>query len=812
MKHDSNVTSPLGHLIDGKRVDGGERVQPVFDPATGASTKRVRMADRPSVEAAIAAAQAAYPAWRNTPPLKRARVMSRFKTLLEEHANELCALITAEHGKVFADAMGELQRGIENVEYASYAPELLKGEHSKNVGPAIDSWSEFQALGVVAGITPFNFPIMVPLWMWPMAVACGNTFVLKPSERTPSSTLRMAELALEAGLPPGVLNVVNGDKEAVDTILTDSRVKAVSFVGSTPIAESIYTTGCAHGKRVQALGGAKNFAIVMPDADIGNAVNALMGAAYGSCGERCMAIPLVVAIGDDTAEQVVDGLKAEIAKMKVGPGTGEQVDMGPLVTRQHFEKVTGFVEAGIAAGAPHVVDGRGVKVDGHEGGYYLGPCLFDHVKPGMPIYQHEIFGPVLGVVRGASLAEAMARVDAHEDGNGTCLFTRDGEAAHKHFVRMAYRRTHEAGRSMILTAGPSISAREAVYAHDAAAHGWNRNWSKYLTSFEAAFADYVGVKHAIATSSCTGALQISLMALGIGAGDEVIVPDLTWVATANAVRYVGATPVFADIELDSWNLDARSLDALITPQTKAVIAVHMYGHPARMDAILEVAGRHGLKVIEDAAPAIGAEWRGRRCGSFGDFAAFSFQGAKLLVTGEGGMLATDDDALYEKALKIWDQGRNPSRTFWIDGDGVKFKMSNVQAAVGLGQLERADELIEMKRRIFDWYDEGLAGAPGIALNREIPDARSIYWMTSLRLDESAPIGRDDLMKALKARNVDTRPVFPAISRYPIWSRRQPPQPTASRVGQQAMNLPSGVCLSKDDVFYVCRQVRDLLGA
>ncbi len=409
MKHDSNVTSPLGHLIDGKRVDGGERVQPVFDPATGASTKRVRMADRPSGEAAIAAAQAAYPAWRNTPPLKRARVMSRFKTLLEEHANELCALITAEHGKVLADAMGELQRGIENVEYASYAPELLKGEHSKNVGPAIDSWSEFQALGVVAGITPFNFPIMVPLWMWPMAVACGNTFVLKPSERTPSSTLRMAELALEAGLPPGVLNVVNGDKEAVDTILTDSRVKAVSFVGSTPIAESIYTTGCAHGKRVQALGGAKNFAIVMPDADIGNAVNALMGAAYGSCGERCMAIPLVVAIGDDTAEQVVDGLKAEIAKMNVGPGTGEQVDMGPLVTRQHFEKVTGFVEAGIAAGATLVVDGRGVKVDGHEGGYYLGPCLFDHVKPGMPIYQHEIFGPVLGVVRVASLADGEPR-------------------------------------------------------------------------------------------------------------------------------------------------------------------------------------------------------------------------------------------------------------------------------------------------------------------------------------------------------------------------------------------------------------------
>ncbi|CAB3970615.1 MULTISPECIES: CoA-acylating methylmalonate-semialdehyde dehydrogenase [Burkholderia] len=429
MKHDSNVTSTVGHLIDGKRVDGGSRVQPVFDPATGESHKSVALADKLTVEAAIASAQAAFPAWRNTPPLKRARVMSRFKTLLEEHADELCALITAEHGKVLADAMGELQRGIENVEYATYVPELLKGEHSKNVGPAIDSWSEFQALGVAAGITPFNFPVMVPLWMWPMAVACGNTFVLKPSERTPSSTLRMAELALEAGLPPGVLNVVNGDKEAVDTLLTDPRVKAVSFVGSTPIAEYIYSTGCAHGKRVQALGGAKNFAVVMPDADIGNAVNALMGAAYGSCGERCMAIPLVVAIGDETGDQVVAGLKAEIEKMKVGPGNGAGVDMGPLVTRQHFEKVTGFVEAGVAAGATLVVDGRSVKVDGHDGGYYLGPCLFDNVKPGMPIYQHEIFGPVLGVIRLKSLDEAMALIDAHEYGNGTCLFTRDGEAA-----------------------------------------------------------------------------------------------------------------------------------------------------------------------------------------------------------------------------------------------------------------------------------------------------------------------------------------------------------------------------------------------
>ena len=429
MQHDKNVTATIGHFIDGKRVDGGTRVQPVFDPATGFSDKSVALADKLTVEQAIASAQAAFPAWRNTPPLKRARVMSKLKTLLEANADRIAALITAEHGKVLSDAHGELQRGIENVEYASYAPELLKGEHSKNVGPAIDSWSEFQAMGVTAGITPFNFPVMVPLWMWPMAVACGNTFVLKPSERTPSSTLLVAELALEAGLPPGVLNVVNGDKEAVDTLLTDPRVKAVSFVGSTAIAEYIYTTGCAHGKRVQALGGAKNFAVVMPDADIGNAVSALMGAAYGSCGERCMAIPLVVAIGDDTGDAVVAGLAAEIAKMKVGPGNDNGNDMGPLVTKPHFEKVKAFVDAGVAAGARLVVDGRGVKVEGHDGGYYLGPCLFDGVKPGMTIYQEEIFGPVLGVVRVKTLAEAMAMIDAHEYGNGTCLFTRDGEAA-----------------------------------------------------------------------------------------------------------------------------------------------------------------------------------------------------------------------------------------------------------------------------------------------------------------------------------------------------------------------------------------------
>lgn len=426
---EETVIPTVGHWIDGQLIEDTARTQPVYNPATGVSERQVALASVQTVEAAIAAAEKAFPAWRNTPPLKRARVMSKFKVLLEANADQIAALITAEHGKTLADAHGELQRGIENVEYASYAPELLKGEHSRNVGPGIDSWSEFQALGVTAGITPFNFPAMVPLWMWPMAVVCGNTFVLKPSERDPSSTLFIAQLAQEAGLPPGVLNVVNGDKEAVDTLLRDPRVKAVSFVGSTPIAEYIYAEGCKHGKRVQALGGAKNHAIVMPDADIPNAVNALMGAAYGSCGERCMAIPLVVAIGDDTADKVVEALKVEIAKMKVGPGTDDRNDMGPLVTRQHYEKVKAYVDSGVAEGATLVVDGRKVQVAGHEGGYFLGACLFDHVQPGMKIYQEEIFGPVLGVVRVPSLQQAMQLIDDHEYGNGTCIFTRDGEAA-----------------------------------------------------------------------------------------------------------------------------------------------------------------------------------------------------------------------------------------------------------------------------------------------------------------------------------------------------------------------------------------------
>ncbi len=385
------------------------------------------------------------------------------------------------------------------------------------------------------------------------------------------------------------------------------------------------------------------------------------------------------------------------------------------------------------------------------------------------------------------------------------------EQASKTFVRMVWQPVRDTiGKSLILTAGPSISGREAVYSFDAAVNGWNSNWSKYLTSFEKQFAEYVGVKYAMATSSCTGALQIALMALDVGPGDEVIVPDQTWVATANAVRYVGAIPVFADIELDTWNIDVRSIESLITSKTKAIMPVHMYGHPARMTAIVELAKKYGLKIVEDAAPAIGAEWEGKRCGSFGDFGAFSFQGAKLMVTGEGGMLVTNDEALYQKAYKIWDQGRNPSRAFWIDVDGVKFKMSNIQAALGLGQLERVDELIEMKRRLFSWYQEGLDGVPFITMNKEVEGARSIYWMSSLFIDEAAPVSRDELIKLLKSKNVDTRPVFPAISQYPIWPRQQQPQPTAMRVGLGAMNLPSGVCLTKDEVMYVSAQIRQIL--
>ena len=419
----------LGHYINGNLRAASNRPAPVYNPATGQISRQVAMADQTTVEDAITAAQNAFQDWRDTPPAKRARVMFRFKQLLEENAERIVAAITNEHGKVLDDAMGEFQRGIEVVDYACGAPELLKGEYSKNVGPAIDTWSDHQALGVVAGITPFNFPAMVPMWMFPMAIACGNTFILKPSEKDPTPAIMIAELFTEAGLPDGVFNVVNGDKEAVDTLLNDERVQAISFVGSTPVAEYIYSTGTANGKRVQALGGAKNHAIVMPDADIDNAVNALMGAAYGSCGERCMAISVAVCVGEETANEVVYKLADQMAELKVGPGTDTSNNMGPLVTKEHHNKVRGYVDIGVKEGASLVADGRNLVVADHEDGYFLGPCLFDNVKTDMRIYREEIFGPVLCVVRAESEEQAMQLIDDHEYGNGTCIFTRDGEAA-----------------------------------------------------------------------------------------------------------------------------------------------------------------------------------------------------------------------------------------------------------------------------------------------------------------------------------------------------------------------------------------------
>ena len=387
------------------------------------------MAGKSTVEGAIAAAQAAFKGWRYMPPAKRARILFRFKQLLEENAERIAAAITDELGKVLDDAMGEFRRGVEVVDYACGAPELLKGEFSKNAGPGIDAWSDHQPLGVVAGVTPFNFPAMVPMWMFPMAIASGNTFVLKPSEKDPTPALLIAGLFSEAGLPDGVFNVVNGDKEAVATLLNDERVQAVSFVGSTPVAEYIYSTGTASGKRVQALGGAKNHAIVMPDADIDNAVSALIGAAYGSGGERCMAISVVVCVGDAIANKVVKRLGAQIAMLNVGPGTDTKNQMGPLVTKEHRDKVRGYVDIGVEEGATLVADGRELLVAGHEDGFFLGPCLFDNVTREMRIYQEEIFGPVLCVVRVESLEQAMQLIDDHEYGNGTCIFTRDGEAA-----------------------------------------------------------------------------------------------------------------------------------------------------------------------------------------------------------------------------------------------------------------------------------------------------------------------------------------------------------------------------------------------
>ena len=419
----------IQHLINGDLVTAGDRTADVFNPSTGEVTGRVQLADVATVQRAIEAAKAAFPAWRRTPAAKRAQVMFRFKQLLEQNESKIAELISREHGKTLEDAAGELKRGIENVEFACAAPELLKGEYSRNVGPSIDGWSDFQPLGIVAGVTPFNFPAMVPLWMYPLAIVCGNCFILKPSERDPSSTLFIAQLLQEAGLPAGVMSVVHGDKVAVDALIEAPDVKAISFVGSTPIAEYIYREGAARGKRVQALGGAKNHAVLMPDADLDNAVSALMGAAYGSCGERCMAISVAVCVGDQVADALVARLTPQIQDLKIGAGTSCGLDMGPLVTAQHRDKVRGYVDDGVAAGAQLVVDGRNLSVSGNENGFFLGGCLFDRVTPDMRIYKEEIFGPVLCVVRVNSLEDAMQLINAHEYGNGTCIFTRDGEAA-----------------------------------------------------------------------------------------------------------------------------------------------------------------------------------------------------------------------------------------------------------------------------------------------------------------------------------------------------------------------------------------------
>jgi malonate-semialdehyde dehydrogenase (acetylating)/methylmalonate-semialdehyde dehydrogenase len=427
------MTQFIGHLINGELIHTNaadtERSQQVFNPATGESSTTVAIASKQTVEQAIAAAEEAFPAWRNTPSIKRARVMFRFKELLEENSDKICQLIGQEHGKISHDAAGELQRGIENIEYACGAPELLKGEHSKNVGPNIDSWSEFQPLGVIAGITPFNFPAMVPMWMFPLAIVCGNTFVLKPSERDPSSTLFIAQLLKEAGLPDGVMNVVNGDKEAVDTILSDDRVKAVSFVGSTPIAKYIYATANANGKRCQALGGAKNHAIVMPDADMDNAVNQLLGAAFGSSGERCMALSVAVTVGEEAGDALVAKMSEAMKGLSVGDYSNANNDFGPVITKAHQEKVNGHITSAQEDGAKLVVDGRNPTVAGFENGFFVGATLIDDVTPEMESYKAEIFGPVLQVIRVKTMQEAMHLINDHEYGNGTCIFTRDGEAA-----------------------------------------------------------------------------------------------------------------------------------------------------------------------------------------------------------------------------------------------------------------------------------------------------------------------------------------------------------------------------------------------
>jgi malonate-semialdehyde dehydrogenase (acetylating) / methylmalonate-semialdehyde dehydrogenase len=417
-------------------VNGGDqaatsgRFGEVTNPATGAVTKKVPFCNAADIDGAVAAAKSAFPAWRDTPPLRRARILMRYRELLDAHRDELARLVTEEHGKTLADATGSVQRGIEVVEFAMGVPHLVKGEHSEEVGTGVDCHSLRQPLGVCAGITPFNFPVMVPLWMFPVAIACGNTFVLKPSEKVPSASMRMAALFKEAGLPDGVFNIVHGDKEAVDAILAHPDVKAVSFVGSTPIARYIYETCAKHGKRVQALGGAKNHAVVLPDADLEFTADALTGAAYGSAGERCMAVSAVVTVGN-IGDALVGRLREKAASLKIGPGTDKDVDMGPLVTRAHRDRVAGYIDKGVAEDAKLVLDGRAFEAAGREKGFFLGASLFDHVTTDMTIYRDEIFGPVLVVLRAGTLDEAIRIINANPYANGTAVFTRSGGAARK---------------------------------------------------------------------------------------------------------------------------------------------------------------------------------------------------------------------------------------------------------------------------------------------------------------------------------------------------------------------------------------------
>ncbi len=418
----------IEHFIDGKIVSGtSDRKGKVFNPAIGKQESEVRLGTKQDLDLAVQKAKKAFETWSNVTPIQRARIIFKYKEIIEKNSDLLAKMIVSEHGKVYEDAKGSLTRGLEVVEFACGIPQMLKGDFTENVGTNIDSWSVRQPLGVCAGITPFNFPAMVPMWMFPMAIACGNTFVLKPSEKDPSCPLKLAELFSEAGLPDGVLNVVNGDKEVVDATLEHKDISAVSFVGSTPIAKYIYENAAKNEKRVQALGGAKNHCVVMPDCDLDQAVNGLMGAAYGSAGERCMAQSVAVAVGN-VGDKLVDELSKKVEALKIGPGMDKNSEMGPLVTKEHLERVRGYVELGIKEGAHLVVDGRDIKLQGYEDGYYIGGCLFDNVKKDMRIYKEEIFGPVLSVVRVKDFNEALNLINDHEFGNGTSIYTRDGDA------------------------------------------------------------------------------------------------------------------------------------------------------------------------------------------------------------------------------------------------------------------------------------------------------------------------------------------------------------------------------------------------